>query len=166
MVQAGKGIEKANVTETVPDRGAMALRGLETFADITAMFPEGIVDASAVLGDGFAVLDAKDKDQVCGVPLLLIEWDFNPEGKFGEFVIVRAAQIDDVGQIVRKVIIIDGSSTGICRQLKDFTAQYDRNYGMLVRHGLRKSEYEYEELQPDGNVVNKPAVTYYLDLSA
>jgi hypothetical protein len=138
------------------------LRDMSTFDDIVALFPDGLVDASQVLGDGFTLLDSDDKIRLVGVPLALLEWRFTDNGKFGEFVSIRLAQLDEAGiNIVGRYIVNDGS-TGIKDQLKDYSTTYGQNGGLIVRNGLRRSEYDYT----DDKGATRPAVTYYLDLSA
>jgi hypothetical protein len=117
----------------------------------------GIVSAET-LGDGFAVL-SKNKDVLCGVPVLFMSWDFNA-GDFGEFVSVRAIARREGGALT-KVILNDGS-TGIYKQLRDFTKQTGKLGGLVARQGLRRSDYDYD----DGSGQLKPASTYYIDTTA
>lgn len=151
--QATEGKSTDVVRQTFSDD---AIRDLSTFADIAALFPDGIIDGAQELGNGFSILDSDDKGQLCNVPLVLIEWRFS-DGNMGEFVSILTAQLSETGDIVRRVIVNDGG-TGIYQQLKEFTSRTGRSAGMVLRKGLRESKYEYE----DSDGVKRPAVTYYL----
>jgi hypothetical protein len=119
---------------------------------------------AAQLGEGFEVLDRAGKDSLTGVSFLIFEWQFN-DGDYGEFVSLRL--LDKNG---RKAILNDGS-TGICQQMRDLPPNFTG--AILCRRGLRRSDYTFEVLGPDGNPVldskgepvRKAAATYYLDTS-
>lgn len=136
------------------------LRNITTWDDLNAMFTEygaDVVSADEVLGTGFELLSTDDKATLVGVPLVLIDWRFN-EGDQGEFVSIMAAS--NTGGVMRKVIINDGS-TGIRDQLKTLVGR-GISGPMLVKKGLVRSDYEYE----DDKGVKRPATTYYLSESA
>jgi hypothetical protein len=139
------------------------LRNIETFDDALALVQSqlgGVAVASDELGDGFALIStAKDKDKFCGVPVIFLSWAFNA-GDFGDFVSARIVARQDGGSIA-KAIINDGS-TGVFQQLQDYTKQTGKLGGLVARHGLRRSDYEYD----DGSGTPKPASTYYIDTSA
>ena len=124
------------------------------------LFGGDVLDASSELGDGFEVLD--NKDRVVDVPFVLISWSFSTKGKFGEFVSARL-----VTEGNGKYVINDGG-TGIYAQLREFTDTHGgRDGGLFVRKGLRKSEYSVDLPDPKtGEIVPTPAVTYYLSTSA
>lgn len=147
-----------------PDFSATALKNLTSWEDLGELFDSAGVElqfADQVLGDGFSVLSTDDKGQLIGVPLALLEWRFN-DGQQGRFVSIRAVAKTGINDTdVRKVIINDGS-TGIMRQLDEFTQATGKSAGLLVRRGFRVSEYMYE----DEKGVQRPAKTYYLDTSA
>ncbi len=137
------------------------LRGIDSFEAALALTEEKfgpVVSAADVLGDGFRRID--NKAALVGVPLVLMEWNFY-EGDFGKFVAVRALGKADDGSLM-KVIFVDGSS-GICEDLARYTMKTQRNGGLVVRGGLRVSEYTYYDEKLDRNI---PAQTFYLDLSA
>lgn len=106
-------------------------------------------------GTGFKVVD---KDNLKGVPLMILEWRFN-NGDFGEFVSATAVAKDG-----RKVIINDGS-TGIAAQLRRVTDTRVKNNhpnpqaALLVENGLTRSDYTYTDPKTQEQ---KAAVTYYL----
>jgi len=113
----------------------------------------GVLVADEVLGNGFRLLE--NKDGLLGTPMLLVSWDFHT-GDHGEFCTVHLVTEEN-----KKYVINDGSS-GICAQLRSLTSSKNQYGGMLVRNGLRRSDYEFE----DDNGQKKPAKTYYLDVSA
>lgn len=137
-----------------------ALKGITSFEDALTLLAEtygeeSIVVASEVLGDGFAVLDSKNKNTLIGVAFVLVNWDFSV-GDNGEYVVARIVTADG-----RKLVMIDGS-TGICKQLQSYSANTGKYAGMVVKNGLRQSTYDYT----DDKGETKSATTYYLDVSA
>lgn len=144
-------------------------RDVETLEDAVKLLlehGETVEKVEDVLGDGFSVL--KDKNSLVGAPTLLMSWSFhkgsykrddeegeeNEGEEFREFVAIRCVARTSKGNI--KVIVNDGSS-GIYKQLKDYTEKYGKSSGLYADKGFRKSEYEYK-----GN----PAKTYYIDSSS
>lgn len=98
-----------------------------------------LADEQPLLGDGFRVADEDDKrSALIGVPLLLLDWSFR-ESETGEWVLIHAVQRTADGGAV-KWVITDGG-TGIAKDLKEFTEKTGRDGGMLVRKGLRVSDY-------------------------
>lgn len=142
-----------------------ALRSLRTWDDVSNLLSQhGLetVAADQVLGNGFELLTSDDKATLVGVPMILLDWHFNTGDK-GTFVSIMAAV--KAGDSMRKVIINDGS-TGICAQLENLD-----NRGitgpLLVKNGLVRSDYDYEEEdKKTGKIVKRPATTYYLSESA
>jgi len=114
---------------------------------------ENVLVADQEIGDGFKLLE--NKDQLIGVEMLFVSWDFHM-GDHGEFVSVKCVTRD--GQ---KYILNDGSS-GIRDQLMGLSAKKNQNAGLYAKKGLRRSDYKYE----DENGNEKPATTYYIDTSA
>lgn len=165
MTEADKGIlvKGAEFTED-------EYRDITSMDDAIALFQEKmgaeIVDASEEIGDGFTLIE--DKDKLVGVPLLLLSWNFNA-GDFSQtFVSVRAIARFTAGGDA-KVVFNDGG-TGIREQLDKFSSKDGRPMGgVFVSHGLRKSEYGLDaENKPVK--LNSPesvgkASTYYLDTS-
>ena len=116
------------------------------------------LDGSDEFGDGFTLV--KDKDSLVGIPLLIVEFQFNV-GDYGDFVAVRAFRMDNN----EKIVLIDGS-TGIRDQVARWVehvtgAKYEtgRTYIQPIRlkRGLVRSEYDYT----DGKGKTSKAVTHY-----
>lgn len=133
---------------------------LRTLTDLDAVLSflnqeyGGVVDVAEQIGDGFAMLD--DKGQLVGREMVLINWKFNESSYSDEpFVFVRAMTRD--GQ---RIMFVDGS-TGIRDELLEFSSRTGQFGAMHLHHGLRRSDYEYED---EGKM--KPATTFYLDTSA
>lgn len=108
--------------------------------------------ASEELGDGFALLESREKDLLIGRDMILLDWSFSAGDFDKEFVTVRLVTRDG-----GRYIINDGS-TGICDQLREYSDRTGRYSVLRVEKGLRKSEYK--------NEFSEHAVTYYLDTSA
>lgn len=142
---------------------AAQLSEVSSFDDALRLMEEtygagAIALASDVLGDGFALLE--EKDQLIGVPCAFISWK-ESLGDFGPFIAARVVTQDN-----RKVVIIDGGS-GIYSQLSDFSQKFGRDGGLVARKGLRRSDYEYDDVdKKTGETVKRPATTYYIDTSA
>lgn len=149
----------------VPKYSDDELLSVQSFEDAYALAvqyygEENLVSADETIGNGFRLL--ADKDTLIDVPFIALGWRFNP-GDFGEFVTMMVVAEDG-----RKFIVNDGS-TGVCQQLATYTNATGRHGGMLVKRGLTRSDYEYEDnsvLDADGNPTKRPAHTYYLNTSA
>jgi hypothetical protein len=156
-----------------------ALANLETWDDALRLATTefgGVILAheDKDLGTGFRLTDDDEKYRLIGVPILLLDWRFNP-GDFGDdFVSIQAMTQDEAGK-ASKLIINDGGS-GICRDLKTYTKKTGRMGGLICRRGLRVSEYDTiaDKDHPDNG---KPAPrdyvgktgkgkTFYLDFGA
>jgi hypothetical protein len=159
------GAQSVEVRQNIPAYDNTKLVNLESWEDLGALFSETGVElsfADKVLGDGFTILDTKDKASLIGKPMALLEWRFN-ESATGRFVSIRAVvKVGKSNGDIRKVIINDGS-TGILQQLDSFTKQTGKQAGLIVQRGLRVSSYMYEDKESG---VQRPAETYYLDASA
>jgi hypothetical protein len=164
VARLGGGTEVSTVQD-VPDYDQAALVALESWEDVSALLETHGVEvefADKVLGDGFSVLSTDEKMTLIGRPMMLMEWRFN-NGAQGEFVSIRAiVKTGDMSTDIKKVILNDGS-TGIRDQLKKFTAMTGKRAGLVVRRGLRVSEYTYED-EKTGE--KRPAKTFYIDASA
>lgn len=152
-------------TAVTPRINPAQYRELTSFDDALALAQAqygNIEAASSAIGDGFELLSTDQKQQLVGVPLLILSFSFakSEVGDKGEFVTARV-----VTQAGRKAVLNDGS-TGVYQQLKDYQRETGRDGGLLVQRGLRKSEYTYEETQSDGTTRTKPASTYYIDTAA
>lgn len=141
------------------------LRGIQSWEDINALFAEkelSVTNVAEVLGTGFSLFDTDDKNKLCGVPLMILDWRFNV-GDMGTFVSLTVAYKSPDGGM-GKVIVNDGS-TGICAQIESLT-----NRGitapLMVPNGFVRSDYDYEDVDKNGKKVMRPATTYYLSESA
>lgn len=135
------------------------LRDIASFDDAAALLAEHeipVVAADQVMGNGFTVIS--DKGFLCGIPMILLSWHFN-RGDNGEFVSVHAVA-NLPGNSLGKYVINDGS-TGIYRQLREYTDKTTKTAGLVVKRGLRRSDYQY-----DDSGETKNATTFYLDTSA
>lgn len=138
-----------------------ALLGIQSFDDAAALLAENdipVVAADQVIGNGFAIVN--DKGFLCGVPMMLLSWHFN-SGDNGQFVSINAV-CKLPGNTLGKYIINDGS-TGIYEQLRKYTEKTSKTAGLIVKRGLRRSDYQYTD-KNDGTTKN--ATTFYLDTSA
>lgn len=147
-------------TEMVVKLSDDALTGITSFEDALALLTEtygaeSVVLASEVLGDGFALLDSKDKHKLVGEMFVIVNWSFHI-GENGEYVIARIVTANN-----RKLVLTDGS-TGICKQLSTYSANTGKYAAMVVKQGLRRSDYTFTNEQGE----EKSATTYYLDVSA
>jgi hypothetical protein len=153
------------VPEEAPEYSSEELIAITTWEDIAHVIDSHGIEvqfADQVLGDGFSVLSTDEKMTLIGRPMMLLEWRFN-DGQQGEFVSCRAVvKTGDLPQDIKKIIINDGS-TGIRDQLKKFTGMTGKRSGLLIRRGLRVSEYTYED---DKTGEKRPAKTFYIDTSA
>lgn len=168
-----KNVEKA--AESVPEReidetalieankrvlSEDTLRNIHSLNDaFRALEIEGIsAEDYADYGTGFDVLDSDNKSRLLKVPFAILEWTFT-KGNFGEYV-ACVVVTEDGG----KYILLDGS-TGIREQLRSVTRQRIAKglgcpqQGLIVRKGLRVSEYDY--VDPKTHETSK-AKTYYL----
>lgn len=110
--------------------------------------------SAAELGTGWTVLATNEKSRLVGVPLIVLDWQFN-DGDNGEFVSARV-----LTKANERLVVNDGS-TGICQQLRELEMR-EETRAIFCKRGLRVSEYEYED--KDGS--KRPAKTFYLDTSA
>lgn len=152
--------ESTNVNaDIVPNRiSDEELSNIKSFDDAMALAEQyhgAVLPADEVLGNGFTVIS--DKNVLVGVPMILLEWRFN-DGDQGKFVSVSAVARTELG--MKKVIVNDGS-TGIMAQLSAYTNKTGKDGGLVVKKGLRRSDYVADT--PEGP---KNATTYYLDTSA
>lgn len=154
------------VVTSIPRYGDDELLSVQSFEDAYALAAryygeEGLVSADETIGNGFRLLASKDA--LIDVPFIALAWRFNPGEYQGEFVTMMVVTEDG-----RKLIVNDGGS-GICNQLATYTNATGRHGGMLVKRGLTRSDYEYEDhsvLDADGNPTKRPASTFYLNTSA
>lgn len=135
------------------------LSALTDLSSISALMGDtGIIDASE-LGTGFELVE--DKGRLIGVPLVFVHWTLKM-GTFGWMCIAHVVQLDNTGTVIGKYVVTDGS-TGICQQLTDITEASGRTSGLIAKHGLRVSEYDYTD-EKTGET--RPAKTYYINTNA
>ena len=98
-----------------------------------------------------------DKKELVNIPFVIQQVRFY-EGNFGPAVAAMA-----VTQGNRRVVFNDGSS-GVREQIRELVNRHQRHGGFLCPHGLRFSEYEYQEEDFDGNPIGdlKKTRTYYI----
>lgn len=162
------------------------LSSIHSFEDALRLAADtygGVVAAHEAedLGDGFRLATEEDKKRLVGVPLMLLDWTFREGDYTDQYVSIMAvAQME--GGVIGKYIINDGS-TGIRVQLREYQDETGRTGGLMVRNGLRMSEYpvnmedgetkgmpfkskqEYRHHVAQGKKVGE-ARTFYLDTSA
>lgn len=141
------------------------LRSIGSFDDALALLQENlgaeiIGDASHEIGDGFTML--QDKDKLLDVPFIAVGWTFadgdyvDPNtGVKAQYIVMRV--VTDKGD---KFIIVDGSPHGVCGQMQDYTVRRNAYAGLVVKGGLRKSEYDTTDAS--GNPIH--GTTHYLNV--
>jgi hypothetical protein len=137
------------------------LRSISTFEDALSLFKEqgvSIEDATDAIGDGFEMLE--DKEFLVKRPFLFVQWTFT-HGDFGDDYMIARVVADDGG----KYVITDGS-TGLYRQVREYEESTGKTRGLLVKRGLRKSEYFLDgKGQPSAeDTGNGKGSTYYLNV--
>jgi len=156
-----------DVAIVAPKFESAELRSISSFEDAVRLLADKIgqenIHAADELGDGFMLLPDEDKDTLKNIPCLFLTWQFNPEGKFGEFVSARVVANFGNGNLGR--YILNDGGTGIYAQLREFTdANNGTRAGMYARHGLRRSDYMAQIPDPKtGEIVPTPATTFYID---
>lgn len=160
MSQTGDG-SSATVARTVPQVSDDQLAEISSFDDALALINDAfggvVVEADKTLGNGFAVLD--DKNKLIGVPFVAVKIQENKSELNDGGLFVSLFVVTEDG---RKYVVNDGS-TGIFAQVQELWKRKPELVGLpiMVRRGLRRSDYTYM----DGDKA-KPATTYYLDTSA
>lgn len=157
--EAAHGVTDSAIADTV--FSDTELRGITSFEDALALVQEtygDVLDAADEIGSGFVLL--KDKNKLVDVPFIILSFSF-PEGDFTDenglkshFSVMRV--VTERGD---RYVVVDGS-TGIYDQLDQFYGRSGRNGGMMVKGGLRRSDYEYTDAQGK----TSPASTYYLNV--
>lgn len=138
------------------------LGALQNFDDVLALFKsQGVeVQSAEDFGTGFRVVE---KQTLVGVPFVILEFTHRL-GDFGDYVSVLA-----VTRNGSKVVFNDGS-TGVCSQLALIADQRGKaghphpTKGLLVERGLSRSDYTAMIPNRDGELVETPATTFYLDI--
>lgn len=138
---------ETGVIETPDDAGAMEYDTFDDVAALMATAPEGEI----LTLDDYKKLD--DKALLLNIPFFINRWWFT-EGDMGTFAVLRIITKRQ-GQN-EKWVVTDGS-TGIMAQLREVTKRTGKTAGLLVRNGLRVSEYT-----ADTETGPKMAKTFYL----
>lgn len=126
--------------------------GIDTAADaFKALADLGInVTNASDYGDGFKLLESKDKRKLVDVPFICVNARI-ANGDFGDFSILHVlTQNND------KYILVDGSA-GIHRQVQTYGRAVF--IGLMCENGLTVSDYEYHD-EKLGKMV--PASTFYI----
>lgn len=141
---AGTDVEQVTVeaVELASDYSREELAGINSFDDAIrlAQAKYGTVRNAQDLGDGFRLAEKEDKFRLCGVPLMLLEWTFR-DGDYGDMYVSIHAVAQEASGAISKWIINDGS-TGINKQLQEYQGETGMPGGLMVRGGLRASEYD------------------------
>lgn len=130
-------------------------REMQSWEDVTSLLQETPIEDILVLDD-YQKLD--DKTLLINVPFWINRWWF-AEGDMGEFAVLRcilSQKVHTGAGETDKVVISDGS-TGIFKQLREVTKKTQKTGQMVVRHGLRVSQYT-----ADTDSGPKAAETFYL----
>lgn len=152
------------------------LRELETTDDVLRFLQSQnieVIDAVKELGTGWVVPTDDDvvKRDLCGKELIVAWWTIQPGDYFRTLPDGTQERANFVTMFVitpdnQRYILNDGS-TGLARQLEDFTKRTGRNAGLGCKQGFRVSEYRIDAAtqQPVGRDFTgptEPARTYYL----
>lgn len=120
----------------------------------------GLPADDLIIGDVYRFVE--DKDELIGVPFVMLQWKFGDSPATGaEYVQIRAVRTDTN----EKIGIFD-SGVGIRRQLSDLTesrlkAHKPAYNGAIAHKGLTASEYgpKHDEA---GNLIRPGGKTYYI----
>lgn len=108
-------------------------------------------------GDGFKLIEDKDKGKLVGVPFICVNARI-ANGSFGDFSILHVITKNN-----DKYLIVDGS-TGIHKQVSNHGRAVF--IGLMCEDGLTVSEYDYEVRDPKTGELTgekRPAKTYYIN---
>jgi hypothetical protein len=160
--------ENGNPTQELmrPQFGTGDMRGIVTFEDAMALMQSAgisVDDAAEAIGDGFVLLE--DKAKLQDVPCLFMTWSFSP-GEYGngEYVTARVVAKLDNGTVA-KYVLNDGS-TGIYKQLREYTDMSGKLGGLAAHGGLKVSNYTKDIFNPKtGKEEPTAATTVYIDTS-
>lgn len=126
---------------------------------------ENIFTADQIIGNGFRILSGRDKDRLIGVALVFVKWTLNPS-RYGNDYFVSAMVVTESRE---KFILND--SGGMGKQLAEVTDKTGRTGGLVARHGLTRSDFEFCEVCRSSRCADEahvliPAFTHYIDVSA
>jgi hypothetical protein len=164
---SGGEVEKASVPNKFSTEDYAAIGSFDDAIALASGVYGDILSAEDVpeFSDGFRVATEQDKRNMVGVPLFLVDWkfldsDYGVEGD--KFVVIHAVTRNDDGGVT-KWVITDGS-TGIARDLRNFTEKTGRDGGMLFKGGLSISEYQTDNTDGPGRgtPLSKAQVRQYM----
>jgi hypothetical protein len=133
-------------------------REIESFEEVRDLVERD--PTSVLIVEDYQKLD--DKGQLINVPFFVNRWwftdsdEFGREGQFAVMHCIVSRKVLTPAGETHKVVVTDGS-TGIMAQLREITKETERTGRLLVRHGLRVSQYT--AATDEGP---KAAKTYYL----
>jgi len=136
------------------------LADIKSFDDMMQLLADSGIQATEIseYGDGFEVLN--DKRKLVNVPFGILDYKFSEKGDYGRFSIVRLVTKDG-----RKLIVTDGSSTGIHHQMEDLERRGVRG-GVMCPTGVVVSEYTYVGVDPKtGEEIREPGETFYFSMA-
>lgn len=140
------------------------LKAITSFEDAMTLIEQefgGEIYTTDMLGDGFTLLDSKNKTQLVGVPFIILSATIsqskefkNEDGSPAEFASCKIVTKDG-----RKLILNDGSS-GISEQIATLWRMEPRSKGkpLFSARGLRVSEYTHPKWGA--------SKTFYLDTAS
>lgn len=139
------------------------LAEVEVFHDAVALMHsyDAISDSQADELTGFALMPAAYKEQLVGVPFLILACSLKQGHRGTYFVELILITTNNMRAIIRD------SSKGILEQVKDIMWIPDLNeymplkMGMWVRKGLRYEDYPFTEPTTNKTIMSR---TYYLDM--
>lgn len=127
--------------QVVPIKGVDSQYIPQSYEDALAALEEAGVEVVALETNW----SQAEKEALLGRPFLIFDVAFNSGDYAGEFTSVHLITEDG-----ERYFINDGG-TGVYAQLKELVATTKQTGGFLVKNGLRKSEYDYD--QDDRKVV-------------
>lgn len=154
-------------TEIIPVESkinAAQFKGISSFEDAMALVEDafgGELYSAEDLGDGFALMESKEKSQLVGVSFIILSANFSKSdilneetGEAQEFCTMRVVTKDG-----RKLIVNDGSS-GISEQIRTMWNMVPQSKGkpIFCALGLRVSVYNHPK--------HGPSKTFYLNTSS
>jgi hypothetical protein len=176
MVSKASAETKENATVATLDQIPLeVVKSFENIADVQEYFASLGVEISSgeEITDGYEKLE--NKDRLLDTPIVLIDWSEFQSKEYG----ATATSVRIMTFAGEKFRIADGS-TGIFRQLEEISnvrvkaGHKTPTQGLIVRGGLRKSEYwvstvdgralTEEEAEQTPKELKKKATTYYLNL--
>jgi len=149
-------IEQKRAEITAAAQGTLVPREAGEFESFEEAALAAEQDPDTLVLDDYQKLD--DKNSLVGVPFWINRWWFT-EGEMGDFAVLRvlaSRPVMTVSGPATKLVVTDGS-TGIFSQLRGITRKTGKAGDMMVRNGLRVSQYT-----ADTESGPKRAETFYL----